>query len=452
MNNLSNFKFPIFQFFLVNYLIFNSWMLDVFKNYEQLFFSNIISKKPFWLYFLFINFLISLLIFTKKLKISHSPIFYILGFIFFQIVQKFNAPVIYFWETIPDARTYKSLGESLFKCGRLEINCSGEPFLQWPIGQPIISGILSKYFYEYAHYLYVLFFSIAIYVVLYITYKKFGKWYHFGAGLFFLMQNNYEITMFIISEIPYLLFTVLGLYFLFYKNYNVSLLFLIFSVLIRPIGIVNIFGYLLFLLLQKKYKRLNISLLLIFISYFLIITYNKVNYDQFVFSETVSTNIQNDSIVKNSDTRDFIFNTFTKENLIFVKGNIQRLYGPGSRDCVFEYCTFYNPLFTEEGTVPNFIPRNTVMGYTFNKVISELFKTGSPLGFWVYLPLLYLFLLRRKDQFTILIIFLFFSNIALSVLTAEYGSRWWLMPNLLSIYLFSNLIYKIFNKLTTRIT
>lgn len=452
MNSLSNFKFPIFQFFLVNYLIFNSWILSVSNYYEQLNFSNLISKKPIWLYVLIVNLFISLLIFFKKLKMSHSPIFYILGFIFFQLIQKINIPVIYFWETIPDARTYKSLGESLFTCGKLQLNCNGENFLQWPIGQPIISGFLSSYFYEFAPYFYILFFSISVYVALSVSFKKFGNWYHFGAASFFLMQNNYEITMFIISEVPYLLFSALGLYFLFYKNHNASLLFFILSVLIRPIGIVNIFGYLLFLLLLKKYKRLNISLLIIFISFILIMTYNKVNYDQFVFSETVSTNIRNDSLVKNSDTRDFIFNTFTKENLTFVKGNIQRLYGPGSRDCVFEYCTFYNPLFTEEGTAPNFIPRNTVMGYTFIKVISELFKIGSPLGVWVYLPLLYLLLLRRRDQYTNLIIFLFFSNIALSVLTAEYGSRWWLMPNLLSIYLFSNLIYKIFNKLTTRIT
>lgn len=443
---------PIIQFFFINYLYFNFWLIEFSNKKNNLSFYQILIDKPLWFYFLLINLILLIIILINKLKISHSPIVYVLGFASFQIFQKSSATISYFWETIPDARTYKSLGESLFSCGKLQLYCNGENFLQWPIGQPIISGFLSNYFYEFAPYFYILFFSIAVYVALSVSFKKFGNWYHFGAVLFFLMQNNYEITIFIISEIPYLLFSALGLYFLFYKNHNASLLFFILSVLIRPIGIVNIFGYLLFLLLLKKYKRLNISLLVILISFILIMTYNKVMYDQFVFSETVSTNIQNDSLVKNSDTRDFIFNTFTKENLTFVKGNIQRLYGSGSRDCVFEYCTFYNPLFTEEGTVPNFIPRNTVLGYTFNKVISELFKIGSPLGVWVYLPLLYLLLVRRRDQYTNLIIFLFFSNIALSVLTAEYGSRWWLMPNLLSIYLFSNLIYELFKKLTSRIT
>lgn len=451
MNGLSNFKFPIFQFFLVNYLIFNSWMLSVSNYYEQLNFSNLISKKPIWLFVLIVNLFISLLIYFKKLKISHSPIFYILGFIFFQLVQKINIPVIYFWETIPDARTYKSLGESLLTCGKLEINCNGEPFLQWPIGQPIISGILSSFFYEYAHYLYILFFSLAIYLILSIAYKKFGKWYHFGAILFFLMQNNYEITTFIISEIPYLLFTSLGLYFLLYKNFNASVISFIFSVLIRPIGVVNIFGYTIFLLLSKRYRELYKSIIIIVLSFVLVLSYNKINYDKFVFSAVVSTNIQNGALIKNSETFDFIANTFTKDNLTFVKENIQRLYGSGSRDCVFEYCTFYNPLFTVEGTVPNLIAKNTVIGFTFNLVVSEIFKIGSPLGIWVYIPLLYLLLLNRKDHFTNLIIFIFFSNIGLSILTAAYGSRWWLMPNMLSIYLFSKIIYKIYIKLVQKI-
>ena len=82
-----------------------------------------------------------------------------------------------------------------------------------------------------------------------------------------------------------------------------------------------------------------------------------------------------------------------------------------------------------------------------NIFLSELFKIGSPLGVWVFLPFTYILLLRKENNFDNLIIFLFFSNVFLSILTAEYGSRWWLLPNLLSIYLFSNLIYEIKHKL-----
>ena len=141
--------------------------------------------------------------------------------------------------------------------------------------------------------------------------------------------------------------------------------------------------------------------------------------------------------------KNFIFNLGNDENQFFITRNLQRLYGAGSRDCVFEYCVIYNPLFTDDGTFPDLIPKNNVTGYAINIFLSELFKIGSPLGVWVYLPFTYIFLLRKKNNFDNLIIFLFLSNIFLSILTAEYGSRWWLLPNLLSIYLLSNLIYKI---------
>ena len=239
----------------------------------------------------------------------------------------------------------------------------------------------------------------------------------------------------------------MGIFYLRNKKNNLSLLFFLISFLIRPIGVVNLLGYLFYFLIKKENKQIIKSLFVTISILTLIATYNYTLNGKFIISETVSTNITNDALEKNMNFEDFIFNLSSGENQLFIKQNLQRLYGAGSRDCVFEYCMIYNPLFTYDGTVPNLIPKNNVAGYTINKFLSEVFKIGSPLGFWVYLPFSYILLIRSKNNLGNYIIFLFFSNIMLSILTAEYGSRWWLLPNLLSIYLFSNLIYEIKHKL-----
>tara|TARA_B100000674_G_C37951356_1_gene967441 strand:- start:1945 stop:2793 length:849 start_codon:yes stop_codon:yes gene_type:complete len=280
-------------------------------------------------------------------------------------------------------------------------------------------------------------------LLLQLTYKNFGNYYHFGAFYFFLLPNNYELSSFIISEIPYIFFTAVGLFFLKNKKNNITLLIFIISFLIRPIGVVNLLGYFIYLLIKKEKKQIIKSLLVALFVLNLIATYNYSLNGKFVISETVSTNIANDAVEKNMNLKNFIFNLSNDENQLFITQNLQRLYGAGSRDCVFEYCVIYNPLFTDDGTVPDLIPKNNVAGYTVNIFLSELFKIGSPLGVWVYLPFTYIFLLKKKNSFDNIILFLFLSNIFLSILTAEYGSRWWLLPNLLSIYLLSNLIYKI---------
>ena len=292
-------------------------------------------------------------------------------------------------------------------------------------------------------YLRTIIFSFSIYLLLDLAYKKFGSYYHFGAFYFFLLPNNYELSSFIISEIPYIFFTAVGLFSLKNKKNNIALLIFIISFLIRPIGVVNLFGYFIYLLIKKENKQIIKSLLVTMFVLTLIATYNYSLNGKFIISETVSTNITNDAVEKNMNLKNFIFNLGNDENQFFITQNLQRLYGAGSRDCVFEYCVIYNPLFTDDGTFPDLIPKNNVTGYAINIFLSELFKIGSPLGVWVYLPFTYIFLLRKKNSFDNLIIFLFLSNIFLSILTAEYGSRWWLLPNLLSIYLLSNLIYKI---------
>ena len=57
--------------------------------------------------------------------------------------------------------------------------------------------------------------------------------------------------------------------------------------------------------------------------------------------------------------------------------------------------------------------------------------------------LYYFYSFLKKDLFNNSLIVIYFLSILLSIFTAEYGSRWWLLPNLLSIYLFSSLIFNL---------
>jgi hypothetical protein len=123
--------------------------------------------------------------------------------------------------------------------------------------------------------------------------------------------------------------------------------------------------------------------------------------------------------------------------------NFERLYGEGSRDCFFKNCFLYNPLFMKDGTVPTLLSANTIFGQLVNPIVSSLFKLTSPLGIWLYLPILFLFSITTKLRFINYIFLIFLLNIIFSILTSEYGSRWWLLPDLLTINLLSSLFYKI---------
>ena len=447
MNINYKFKIPIYEIILLNYLLFNIFLnkkktLGISSLNYSLFIENTL---------LVVISLASLtgvfLVLFKKARPFKSHLTFFLIFFFIQATQINLIKNDYFWSTIPDSRTYRYLGETLLSCGKLALDCSSESFLQWTPGQPIISGILSLFFYEGSKFVYILIFAFSFYFMSKITHKRFGNFYHAGILFFLLLPNNYELSGFIISEVPYIFFTSLGLFFLYKESNNLSFLLFLMSFLIRPIGIVNVIGYFLYIFLQKNKKQIAISFLIFISTLLTVATYNFVFNDKFIISTTVSTNIENDSRIQVQGIYEFLYGLGKSENREFIFENITRLYGPGSRDCVFEYCLIYNPLFKEDGTVPKLIPKNNFVGYGVNIFLSELFKIGSPLGVWVFLPFTYILLLRKENNFDNLIIFLFFSNVFLSILTAEYGSRWWLLPNLLSIYLFSNLIYEIKHKL-----
>ena len=172
-------KFPLYQSLLLNIILVN-------YSFNQMNKFTILEINKIALILIFVNLLFSYLIYKKFVIISNSPLFYVLNFAIFQFVNINKISNKYFWNTIPDSNTYRLLGESFWNCGILALDCSSESFLQWPLGQPMISGFLSIFFYPYAKYIYVLLFSFSIYLLLILAYKKFGSYYHFGGILFFL--------------------------------------------------------------------------------------------------------------------------------------------------------------------------------------------------------------------------------------------------------------------------
>ena len=408
------------------------------SDYDYWLFSN----TPFWVIMLVLNFIVSILIFFRKLQFNQSPVFYVFAFIIFQFSNVYNIDSNYFWTAVPDSKTYAQLGKTFLACGKLAVTCSSESLLQWPLGQPIISGLLSLTLYKYAKYVYLILFSVSFYLVLFITKSIFNKAYHFGAIYFLLIPTNYELSSLIISEIPYLFFTSLFLYSLYVNKTKASFTFSVLSFLVRPIGIINIFIFFINLIYKKRsyFKKYIIYLSLVFIT---VMTYNYIFNDLFTISTTVSTNIAGDGFVKNYNPIQYIGLLVTSNNLDFIMQNLDRLYGEGSRDCFFENCFLYNPLFSKDGTVPTLLGANTVFGQLANPIVSSLFKLTSPLGMWVYLPILFLFSIATKLRFINYIFLIFLLNIIFSIFTSEYGSRWWLLPDLLTVNLLSSLFYKI---------
>ena len=439
MKYLNYIKYPLFQSILLSLLMLHRWLLFnqdlVFENYL----SWLLPTPPIWIILFLLNFVVVFLLVLKKIKLNNSLYLFIFVFFIFQLINYIEIDPVYFWNTIPDSRTYKILGETFIECGRLAIQCNGVSNLDWPIGQPIISGLLSTYFYSSSQYIYLALFSSSVYVIGKISNIKFKNYYIFGITYFFLIPNNYELIGFIISEVPYVFFTSLFLLFLFKENLKLSFIFAVLTFFIRTIGVINIFILFIYLFKKHKSKLLKFIFIFLFIC-FCVASYNYLFNEKFVVSTTITTNIQGDSLYKDENVINFIINSFDLENFNFVYNNVSRLYGDGSRDCVFEYCFMYNPLFTKEGSVPQLL-NNSLFGEALNALLVILFKLTSPLEIYKFIPFLFLLLFKKNDLFNNLLLLTYFLNIFLSVLTSEYGSRWWLLPNLLSIYLFSNLIY-----------
>ena len=215
--------------FVMNYLTLNTWLLYLQTN-EQIITRNlIVEDRPIWTHLLLINLLLLIVSIVKKIRMDSHPLSFTSIFFVFQFLNIKNIESDYFWNTIPDSRTYKDLGSTLFECGKLAITCQSPPLLDWPPLQPIISGILNKYFYSISQYIYLAMFSFAFYLILKLTKEAVGSTYFIGAIFFFLLFNNYELSSFISSETPYIFFSIIGLYFLKQSNFDYAFIFFVLS-------------------------------------------------------------------------------------------------------------------------------------------------------------------------------------------------------------------------------
>ena len=434
-------RFPLIQSLILNYLLFNRWLL---KN-TQIDISNykfwILEQKPIWFVIFILNILIYIIFLFKKIKLDHSIIYYLFVILIFQLLNINNLPNSYFWETVPDSNTYRLLGETLIECGKLALDCNENSILQWPFGQPLISGILSKYFYNIAQHIYLLIFLASIWFISMLSYKNYGNYFAVGITYFAFLPNNYELSPLIISEIPYLLFTSMSIFYLNQRNNNLAFIFSILSFFVRPIGIINLFMFFMFLF----FKRRNLIIKYICILFLVLLTYMTYNLlinQSFIISTTVATNIQGDGFVDSESSVSYFFSFFNNNFLDEVINNLNRLYGEGSRDCRFANCYLYNPLFNSDGTVPELLDNTSRFGQIINPFVVFLFEITSPLKYWVFIPFLFVFCFSKKNIIDNIITSTFALNILFSLLTYEYGSRWWLLPNLLTIYLITALFAK----------
>ncbi len=419
-----------------NYLLLNNWLLNLQSQELIVTKSLIIESRPFWIILLIVNLLLLIVSIVKKINLKPTPISFASTFFVFQFFNIKDIDPNYFWNTIPDSRTYKDLGTTFFECGKLAITCQDKPLLDWPPLQPIISGLLNNYFYSSSQYIYLIMFSIAFYIILKLTKETVGSSYLLGSIYFFLMFNNYELSSFISSETPYIFFSIIGLYYLNQKNFNTAFIFFVLSFFVRPIGIANLIVFFFYLLLKKlKISKYVVVFILLIV---LTMTYNLIQNESFVFSTTLSTNIEGDGLEKGLGTTEYLFSLLQPEYFLFFFDNLERLYGQGSRDCVFEQCFIYNPYFDSSGKVPAVLNSASLITRPLNILLGVLFSIGSPIGLWVFLPLIYFFNNFRKNKFTLVIFLVFVLNVLFSILTSEYGSRWWLYINFLSVYLLSS--------------
>jgi len=437
MKQKLNFNYPLFQLITFNYLLLNRWLL----NNKDLQISNylewIFPIAPMWFYLLVVNLLAIALFLIKKIKLSHNPIFYFAGFIVFQFFNIYDIDSVYFWETIPDSRTYVSLGLTVLECGRLSLSCTSEPFLIWPIGQPIISGFLHNYYYEIAKFIYTTIYAFAFLLIANLTYVRFKNTYHIGAIYFLILHNNFDTTSFIISEIPYIFFTAFGIQTLLKKKYQASLCLFLFSFLIRPIGFINFILFFFYIFKNKQNVLKYILVLSITLTSYM--SFNYFVNGSYTIATTVSTNIQGDGYSSNLTLFEYTLGLFSQDNFGFVLNNIENLYGEGSRNCSFPVCFSYNPIFTQSGEKPILLNENSVIGRILSPILILIFHISSPLGIWVYIPLLFLFVLFSNDYLSKNLVLIYFLNMTLSVLTTEYGNRWWLILNIISVYLMTSL-------------
>lgn len=409
----------IFFFIFSIYMLFNLIVMEG----PYISFNDIEDKNKLILSFLILVFLFFIIWSNFRIYTYAFPlVFFILS-----IVNIYDVQVNYFWTTVPDSRTYASLGSSLFSCGRLALDCSGSPYLLFPIGQPIISGVIVKYFYNIGPYINIVLITFSLFVFQKII--KFHTGFNTGIGIFFILIHSlvYELTPLMLSEVSFTFVIMIFLYTYFTKSNNkyISAITYSFSILIRPIGIVLL--PLIFIYSKSKKRFLIILISIIFFA----AIFNFLSSDKFVVSE-FNIDSQQDGFVENSDYLNYFskvinFDTATRQEFfLYLQNNSSRLYGESSKECTFySICNIYNPIYNTDGTESSYF-KNSLLGKFISKFMTTIYRFQAPQGIFIsILPITlitsFLFLKDKTIMFYLLSII---SLIFPSIITSEYGSRW----------------------------
>ena len=414
--------------FLITVLMFN-YLLNILitKSYFNYFFEipwsiRLISFLLFLIIFSLINYYFNNYKFTRTIDL-----FVVIFFLFALFNLKDLDPNI-FWRTVPDSRTYLTLGQNLFECFRLTLNCESGSHLEFAIGQPIFSGILSRHLYNYSYIVNCLMIGYVIYTISNITQKKYKV--TSGVGLFYLLSHSliYELTPMMISEITFtfILFLFLKFYFSKSKNkFNFLPVIYAFSILIRPVGIA-LLPIFTFIFKRKKHMLFIFALVLIVAAGFNFITSGEFTISDF------NVDSRQDGLFENTGYVNYFYELIFSDNdtkykfIDFISDNYYRLYGDSSKDCDFiETCFFYNPKYNQDGTVPDFFVNSTI-GNIFERYLVFFFDIRAPQGIGLaILPLtLLLPFLSKRFKFERALSSSIILLIIPSLITAEFGNRW----------------------------
>ena len=108
--NISKISYPLIQSLLLNYLLLNAWLIKnkniIISDYSDW----ILNDPPLWVFFVLINLVILSLFLFGKINLNNNISYFLLGIFVFQIININKIPSNYFWETVPDSVSYRSLG------------------------------------------------------------------------------------------------------------------------------------------------------------------------------------------------------------------------------------------------------------------------------------------------------------------------------------------------------
>ena len=210
-----------------------------------------------------------------------------------------------------DSITYRLLGSLSFLVSSWQFIYDSPPLLQWPLGQPIISGLLSKYFYETGKYFYLIMFLFVVLLMTRLTKKHFGKYFVVGITYFIFMPNNYELNSLLLVKL-HICFYFWTIYFLDKNNYKLAFLFFSRFFVRQSQWLIYSSSTCLYFIKRSIFLKYIFILLVICL---LVMSYNFLYNDAFLISTTISTNIQGDGFNQSNSNLEYSFSIFQNENL-----------------------------------------------------------------------------------------------------------------------------------------